>query len=264
NQIGGMTLAIVVAIAALSKINNHNLFSQKTTRTKLFFFCCVLAVFFILFVTNPGMQKHYEYEQGFVAEYNHSFYYRTWGTFKNFFSVWKVLGAFILLISWQAFSKLYNGVNVPKIKLSYFFISCIIAVGASAATCWFAYSELMTGRVWFAADAAFFVFLSAFIIKNQRRFFQPDKILAGGLISIALIILLFEIRHVPRLLYFSREFDKTVLYLQQQDANQVIELPPFPDSDLSSQAYFSNDPDFPTNLQFCEFYHIKARIAVKK
>lgn len=264
NQLGGMTLAMAGGVALLARINKHNLFSQKATRSKLIFFCSVLSVFFILFVTNPGMQKHYEYEQAFVAEYNHSFYHKTWGTLKNFFSVWKLLGAFILIITLQAFSGGHENIRIPKIKLSYFFISCMLAVGASAATCWLAYSELMTGRVWFAADVSIFVLLCAIVLKNHAKLVWANKMLAGGMISLSLVLLVFDGLHIPRLLHFSQVFDKTISGLQQEEANQVIELPPFPDSDLSSQAYFSDDPDFPTNLQFCEFYHIKARIAVKK
>jgi hypothetical protein len=77
-------------------------------------------------------------------------------------------------------------------------------------------------------------------------------------------MIVFNIWHIPKLIHFASEADKRVEYLKQQEANKIVVLPPLPDSDLASQVFLSEDPDFDSNIQFCEFYKIRAKLSVKK
>ena len=149
-----------------------------------------------------------------------------------------------------------------KIKLKYFAAVFIVTVFIAVLTSSFAYYSLLTGRVWFVADVAFFLLLSATIIK-----YNPIKKNNLQLIFVSIcgtILLLFDIRHIPALLHFCSTHDKIISDLRKEPVGKTIALKEFPQPDLTNQVELSPDPDNAENQLFCRFYGIKAKVSLEK
>jgi hypothetical protein len=267
DQIGGTVLGVMMIIGAIifiDKNKNEIYTNNKPVFLKGCFFGIVLAAFFLLFVTNPGILKHHQYEQSLLTRENAFTQTQITKAIQLFFTPWKIFGFLFLLVTWLLFFKTFQTRSFDKIKLRYFIIPAVFVFLVTGATCWMAYKNFTVGRLWFVADAAFFVLFSTAIIKYFHPLKNNDKILWMGLSTIIIAMIVFNTIHIPRLIYFASEADKRIEYLQQQEANKIVVLPPLPDPDLASQAFLSEDPNFDSNIQFCEFYQIKAKVSIKK
>ena len=229
---------------------------------KTVFFVLAVMVFFFLFVTNPGLWSHYNDAQADVIKTGGQNQVRFLETLIMFCKPAKLMGFALLFISWNLFSQYFDLKSSKRINLIYFVGVFFATVLVAVLTGSFAYNSLVVGRVWFVADVSFFVLLSAIVLKYKLNINPPMKIViaVAGLI----IMLFFAGRHIPALLSFSAEHDRIVSYLQKQDSGKVIVIENFPKPDLINQVELSLDPNVGENQLFCQFYHIKAKVSVKK
>lgn len=254
-----------VAIVLLVEKRKDKVFFKENRRQifKVIFFAGTLIVFFILFVTNPGLWSHYNDAQADVMknpEQNRILFFET---LIMFCKPTKLIGLFLLVSGWILFFNTFKKEQIKK-KIKYFLAVFIAVVFVAVLTGAFAYNSLTVGRVWFVADVSFFVLISALIIKYASQLKINSKFLMACSGSVLVILLLFDIRHITNLLHFSSEHAKIVSYLRQQDSGKVIVIERFPLPDLTNQVVLSSDPDSGENQLFCRFYNIKAKVSVKK
>ena len=255
---------IVLLMLVLEKRNNRNIFKEhKTKLTKLYFFGGVLLVFFLLFITNPGVWLHYEGAQNMVRHEGQQNKTQAFDFLKMFAKPAKLIGVFILASTWFLFCGIFNP-QEKKINLKYFIVAFMAVAFVTAITSLFAYKSLPVGRIWFITDVALFVVISALSVKfiSERKMDKASLFVSCGLLTASMLT--FTIRHIPNLLRFSAGHDKIVSYLRQQDSGKVIVLEKFPLPDLSNQVVLSEDPQVGENQLFCKFYNIKAKVSVKK
>ncbi|HEX7414580.1 MAG TPA: hypothetical protein VF411_11100 [Bacteroidia bacterium] len=237
---------------------------NKKQIMKGIFFVSSLAVFLIICISNPGVNLHFnevhQQTDGFAAFHNINIL----DTIKLFCKPHKLVGLIFLIAFWALFQNIFKITYNPKIKLSYFFVILFCVTIVSAAASIYAYHTLSVGRIWFVLDISLFVLLSACIVKFlPTRKIKPIVVL--GSTAVFLITLVsFDIRHIPKLLLFSSEYDKIIYSLQQKPAEETIILNSFPKSDLTNQVELSDDPNNQVNQLFCRFYNIKAKVSVKK
>ena len=267
DHIGPITLAAlaVIGITFLIDKNRKTLFSNhKVAIKKTIFFSVTLFVFFLLFASNPGLWQHYHDAQTYTLQNPGEYHTNFFATIKMLCAPGKLLGLIFLAITWTLFFNLFQVKTKTQPALKYFFFATLAVIFLSALTGKFAYNSFMVKHVWFVADAAVFVLLSACFVKYFQHKKAGNTALLAGSFSLIIIIMVFNIRHVPRLIKFSSDYDKMVEDLRKSPPNQTITIQNFPDPDLTSQAYFSEDPNNDMNILFCEFYHIPAKVSVKK
>lgn len=264
DHIGAVTLALiaVTGMLYLSKKENRNSFNGNLPlKRKTIFFTIALGIFFLAFVTNPGLWNHYRDAQNYTLQNPDQYHTHVIPALKMFLSPGKFIGLLILFVSILMLLKISG--KAPNIKINYFIVAFIAAAFVCAVTGKLAYNSYMVSRVWFPADAAFFVLAGAIFLKYIPRIKFTDGAFLTGALSMLLILLVFNIRHMPRLIKFQMEFDQMIADLRKSPPNQIITVQKFPDSDLTSQASFSEDPNDDMNILFCRFYHIPAKVSVK-
>lgn len=254
--------AVIMVILFFENRKSKLLFTKnKPIIVKTIFFTSILSVFFVAFVTNPGLWSHYDFAQSDVQKGQSKIQFIK--TIKMFCKPTKLIGGGFLISVWLLFLNIFN-IRTKKINLKYFAANFVVVVFVAIVTNAFAYNSLAVGRVWFVADVSFFVLLSALIIKYNSVLIMNSKILISDSLLMLTLLLFFNIRHIPALLYFSSEHDKIVKSLRQQDSGKVIILKSFPPPDLTNQVELSADTNNAENQLFCRFYNIKAKVCLKK
>jgi hypothetical protein len=251
----------VAVILFLTKRNDKLFFMEnKNSLIKTAFFGGALVLFFLIYVTNPGLWSHYSdaHSNAFQSQGNPDFT----ETIVMFFRPAKLIGLLLLAGTWVLFSKTFSAAK--KINLNYFIGVLCATIVVAALTSLFAYKQMGVGRVWFLADISLVILLSALILKFSSHLNITSKTTHVLSVSIVVIFFFFDIRHVPALLYFSSGHDKIVSDLRQQDSGKVIVLTNFPSPDLTNQVELSADPDNAENQLFCKFYGIKAKVALRR
>ncbi|MHB8260330.1 MAG: hypothetical protein ACYDCN_05805 [Bacteroidia bacterium] len=257
-------LGILILIFYRRIKDKNSYIENKQQVKKTVFFLAALALFLSIYITNPGLNLHFnevhQQTDGFAAFHN----INTIDTIKLFCKPHKLIGLVFLITFWMMFQNIFKITSNTKIKLNYFFVILFCVAIVSAAASIYAYHTLSVGRIWFVLDIALFVLLNACIIKYfPTQKIKPIVVLVSA--SVLLIaIALFDMRHIPALLHFSSEHDKIIYSLQQKPSEEIIILKSFPKPDLTNQVELSADPDNQVNQLFCRFYNIKAKVSVKK
>ncbi|MGZ3894200.1 MAG: DUF6056 family protein [Bacteroidia bacterium] len=260
---GGAEHVPASIISAISVILIMLLIEKKTDRViflKTVFFTVALLIFFLLFVTNPGVWNHYSDTQHDAQKVGNKL--DLFDAFIMFCKPAKLIGILLAVITVVLFSSHFKSFPKEKIKLRYFIAALGVIKIIALATGAFAYNSFTLGRIWFVADVAFFVFVCAAVFK----YVPTIKSLRAGLVSAAVlsvVILIFGARHIPPLVKFSSEHDKIIHELRQQRSSPVI-LKSFPYPDLTNQVRLSPDTNNAENQLFCRFYGISAKVALKE
>jgi hypothetical protein len=260
-----VVLLIMFCIAAVFFIEKKWKFSfvkNGPQFMRVVFFGVVLALFFLLFNTNPGMRLHERTAQNYLSAHPQSGY-GTMQAIKMFFQSYKIIGVLLLCVNILLFPKILP-VQMPQhIGRGYFLLALFCAGIVCAWASVRAYHTLTEAKIWFPFDVTVFLFVVSYLLRTA---FLPTvknwMVAIGGTLALA-AILWHDIRHIPALRSFAREHDRIVSDLQKKPAGDLVVIENFPPPDLTSQVVLREDPNNPENRLFCRFYLIKAKVSVK-
>ena len=258
-------LGIIGIMFFIDKRQDKNfLIANRSQVLKTIFFGGALILFFIFFVTNPGLWDHYNDAKNYTKQNPQEYRLDFFETMKLFFKLYKLIGFALLAVTLVLFKRVFPDQFKIRIKVKYFFAVFSAAIIVLILTSVFAYNSFLVARVWFFVDVAFVVLLAAGFLKLSNRINISDAILTVGSLAMVVAVFLFDMRHVPKLLQFSSAYDKIVIDLQKKQEGETIVVSEFPKPDLTNQVEFSVDSNNAENQLFCRFYSIKAKVSVKK